>query len=146
MRRRPSVIGSSVPVRRSRVDTRVRRGFSIPAALGAVMLLVSFYDAGAHHVPFVSLVLWMIGGIAVGVVFGRLTRVKWDSARSMVVLEEGQAVVMVLYIAFRVIAELFIHWTIGPVAYFFDILLLFTASTLIGRSWGIARNVRDRLR
>jgi hypothetical protein len=138
--------GRSPSPRPSRVDSKVRRGFAVPGLLGGVMLLVSFYDAGAHGMPISVLLLWLVGGTGVGIVFGRLTRVKWDSRRSLVVMEEGQAVVMAAYIGIRVIGEIFIHWTTGAAVYFFDIVLLFTASSLIGRSMGIARNVRDRLR
>lgn len=53
---------------------------------------------------------------------------------------------MLLYVVIRVIGELVIHRTMGSAIYFIDIILLFAAGSQIGRSIGIARNVREHIR
>ncbi len=136
---------SDAPSYRPPVHQKVRRRFYIPIVMGLVMLMIGLYDSGAHQMPVWQLLAWFIGGALIGFLFGHLTKVRWDTDKELIIFEEGQGIVMVVYIIIRIISELIIHRTMGSGIYFIDTILLFASGSLIGRSIGIGRNVREKI-
>ncbi len=131
--------------RRSPVHQKVRQRFYVPIVLGAIMLMIGLYDSGAHQMPLWEVLAWLLGGAFIGSLFGKLTRVRWDRRKQLIIFEEGQGILMILYIVIRIISELFIHRTVGSGTFFIDSILLFTSGSLIGLSVGIGRNVREKI-
>jgi hypothetical protein len=127
------------------VHTKVRKRFYIPFLMGLIMLMIGLYDSGTHQMPVWQVLAWFIGGALIGLLFGKLTKVKWDTNKELIIFEEGQGIVMGIYIVVRIIGELVIHQTMGETIYFIDTILLFAAGSLMGRSIGIARNVREEI-
>lgn len=117
----------------------------LPGAIGAVMLAVALYDSVARAMPAAFIAWWFAAGALIGYVPGRMMSVRRDARRELLVLGEGQAAAIVLYMVARGVIDVYIGWVADSTIVMIDAFLLCTAGSLLGLSAGLARNIRPHL-
>jgi hypothetical protein len=116
----PNRPGSVVAVGKPRlhwsrlVQRRLLVRLCVPGLIGLVLLAFATADLVRGHAPAIVLV-WLIPGAVAGYVFGRLTRVAWDSDISQLVQDGSGLALLLAYLAVRfgesiVLSPRFFDW------------------------------------
>ena len=116
----------------------------MPGLIGLALLALAVADLVRARAP-VGILLWVVPGVAAGYVFGRLTRVAWDSEASQVVQDGGGVVLLLAYVGARlgegyVLSPRFFDWP-----YISNAAALLGVGLLLGRVLGTRKAIVQAL-
>ena len=122
------------------VHRRLLLRLTAPALIGLVLLALAVADLVRARAP-AAILLWIVPGVAAGYVFGRLTRVAWDSEASQVVQDGGGVVLLLAYVGVRlgegyVLSPRFFDWP-----YISNAAALLGVGLLLGRALGTRKAI-----
>ena len=105
------------------------------------MIVVLVIDLVYAHIPAITFT-WVIVGIIIGYPFGRLTKISWNSDKTQLILDGSGIILILAFIVVRIIVSMLIRIEFGYLAYVLDIVLLVSIGGTIGKTLGMARQIR----